>query len=205
MNTAHHLFLSDSGEMLPRWREAFPQAVAGRTGDGRVPPFEYDIVWLRLRSDLPVTEQLRLARSRLGERSYIALSDTPSDDEALAAFSALAKGYCNSHATPQLLQQVATVVAQGGLWIGASLMQRLLIPVNPLLAATSQDNLADMLTQRELEVARTIAAGASNKEIASQLGITERTVKAHIGAIFEKLNVRDRLQLAMLIRDQHHA
>jgi two-component system nitrate/nitrite response regulator NarL len=68
--------------------------------------------------------------------------------------------------------------------------------------ANGARDLAAVLTQRELEVARTVVSGASNKEIARQLGITERTVKSHVGAIFEKLQVRDRLQLAMLIRDQ---
>ena len=62
----------------------------------------------------------------------------------------------------------------------------------------SEDILA-ALTKRELEVARLVANGSSNKEIARQLGITERTVKAHVGAVFQKLNVRDRLQLALIV------
>jgi DNA-binding NarL/FixJ family response regulator len=55
------------------------------------------------------------------------------------------------------------------------------------------------LTEREREVARAVASGASNKEIARRLGITERSVKAHTGAIFEKLGVRDRLQLSLVV------
>jgi DNA-binding NarL/FixJ family response regulator len=56
-----------------------------------------------------------------------------------------------------------------------------------------------VLTQRELEVARKIADGASNKEVARDLDITERTVKAHAGAIFEKLGARDRLHLSLIV------
>jgi DNA-binding NarL/FixJ family response regulator len=59
------------------------------------------------------------------------------------------------------------------------------------------DELPEELSGREAEVAREVVAGRSNKEIARVLGITERTVKAHLGAIFAKLGVRDRLQLAL--------
>jgi len=58
---------------------------------------------------------------------------------------------------------------------------------------------ADCLSEREVQVARLIANGASNKEIADRLVITERTVKAHLTAIFEKLGVRDRLQLSLRV------
>lgn len=53
------------------------------------------------------------------------------------------------------------------------------------------------LTPREQEVVRLIAAGASNKEIAQRLAITERTVKAHLTSTFEKLGLSSRLQLAI--------
>ena len=57
------------------------------------------------------------------------------------------------------------------------------------------------LTARELSVAEMVASGSNNREIASDLEITERTVKAHLTAIFEKLGVRDRVQLAIKVRD----
>lgn len=57
------------------------------------------------------------------------------------------------------------------------------------------------LTPRELMVAERVAHGASNREIADALEITERTVKAHLSAIFEKLEVRDRVQLALAMNN----
>lgn len=208
MDTLCHLFLCESGEMLPRWREAFPKALIRKSDADRFPA-ECEIVWIRLQAGMPAFKQLANAQSKLGDRIYIVLSDLPNDEEALTSFANHAKAYCNSHSTPQLLRQIASVVEQGGLWIGESLMRRLLTmdrrSARPDSIISPRANWTDLLTQRELEVARTLAAGASNKEIANQLGITERTVKAHIGAIFEKLKVRDRLQLAMLIRDQHPA
>jgi DNA-binding NarL/FixJ family response regulator len=53
------------------------------------------------------------------------------------------------------------------------------------------------LTTREREVAELIAGGASNKDIAERLGITERTVKAHLTSVFQKLGLTSRLQLAV--------
>jgi DNA-binding NarL/FixJ family response regulator len=93
-------------------------------------------------------------------------------------------------------------------------MQRLLastqaamsrMPVAALTQDVANPAIADRLatlTRREQEVACAIANGASNKEIARQLGITERTVKAHTGSVFQKLKARDRLHLALMINGQ---
>jgi RNA polymerase sigma factor (sigma-70 family) len=54
-----------------------------------------------------------------------------------------------------------------------------------------------MLTEREREVVRWVIQGMTNKEIASQLGISEKTVKTHLSNIFSKLNVSKRLQLLL--------
>jgi DNA-binding NarL/FixJ family response regulator len=56
-----------------------------------------------------------------------------------------------------------------------------------------------MLSERERAVALCVARGESNKEITRDLNIAERTIKSHLTAIFEKLGVRDRLQLAILL------
>ena len=57
----------------------------------------------------------------------------------------------------------------------------------------------ERLSVREQETAELLARGASNKEIARELDITERTVKAHVSALLEKLGARDRLQLSLII------
>ncbi len=201
----HHLFLSDNGKALPHWQQAFADLKALRFGDPAMVLPAPDIVWLRLRAELPFREQLLAAREQVGQHPYVVMSDLPNDDEALAVFALGARGYCNSHASAAVLQQIATVVLQGGLWIGESLMQRMIVmsaqALVPVQKAPEKD-LAALLTHRELEVAQIVVSGASNKEIAAKLGIAERTVKSHVGAIFEKLGVRDRLQLALLLRNQ---
>jgi DNA-binding NarL/FixJ family response regulator len=156
---------------------------------------------LRLQ-DEPIADSLAGIRRMFGDDTKcVVLSDRPDDDEALACFAAGARGYCNTHSVPVLLRRVEKVVVQGGLWIGEALMQRLLRGAShfqpPSLSGPA--SWETTLTEREREVARAVATGASNKEVARQLGITERTVKAHVGAIFDKLGVRDRLQLSLAV------
>jgi two-component system, NarL family, nitrate/nitrite response regulator NarL len=55
------------------------------------------------------------------------------------------------------------------------------------------------LTTREMQIARAVAEGRGNRDIAIQLGITEQTVKNHLTSIFEKVGVATRLQLALVI------
>lgn len=196
-----HFFISGNGELLPSWLEAFPNPRGSKTGD--IPQNQKcDIAWLRITAREPVAQQLEHLRKQLGAVTCVVLSDQPDDEQALAAFAAAARGYCNTHAAPAVLQQVASVVQQGGLWIGESLMQRVIAStarVMPRQDQTANQSWAERLTERECETARHIARGASNKEIARELGITERTVKAHVGSILEKLRVRDRLQIALRV------
>ena len=202
-----HLFLCPHGRMLPRWSEAFQEGRAGKVPTVKVGVklVNADMIWLRLEQELPVAIQLERLAPKLRQIPCVVLSDRPTDEEALAAFAAGARGYCNTHAAAQMLIQVAAVVLQGGLWIGESLMQRLVGATNrlqalPSAAATEKNETwSKTLTDREEQVARTLAGGASNKEIARMLGITDRTVKAHVGAILEKLQVRDRLQLSLIV------
>lgn len=197
-----HGFVLQSGELLSRWVEAFPGAVV--VAADAVGAAEESLLWIRL----PQGQSPELLLGGIKHRAnintkLIALSDTPNDEEGLACLSAGASAYINTHASPEALRQVAEVVGQGGLWIGASLMQRLLRSSVALVAARPvAQNMLRALTEREREVAHAVARGDSNKEIAKQLNITERTVKAHTASLFEKFGVRDRLQLALAVNAQ---
>src|SRR5262249_62167935 len=61
------------------------------------------------------------------------------------------------------------------------------------------DSRLDRITLREREIVQLLSAGASNKEIAKKLAVTERTVKAHLTAVFRKLGISGRLQLALFV------
>ena len=96
-----------------------------------------------------------------------------------------------------MLARVVSVVLQGELWIRRSLVAKL---VDSLVAKEADTDSATgrfaILTPREIEIARLIGQGASNKRIARHLAITERTVKGHLTAIFRKTGAVDRLTFA---------
>lgn len=141
-----------------------------------------------------------------GHLSIIVLSSEPNDAEGIAAMDVGASGYCHAYANEATLRQVVEVVASGELWVGRSLLTRLLRgvgqSVDPAVSAPltpAANAWRARLTEREVEVASMAAQGASNLGIAEVLGITERTVKAHLTSIFDKLDVNDRLQLALKV------
>lgn len=197
-----HCFVDRDAQALPSWHDAFPQArvvrrqdVQGSVADGA------GILWCRCRpqeSLAAILGELTISPSQI----VVVLADEPGDAIIAEACALGASGCCNTYAAPEVLRQVALVVENGGLWIGQSLLQRLVGSTSRALAVRPEskvDTWSALLSERESQVAKLVAGGASNKEIADQLSITERTVKAHLSAIFEKLGLRDRLQLSLRI------
>ncbi|MET0401596.1 MAG: helix-turn-helix transcriptional regulator, partial [Cystobacter sp.] len=66
-------------------------------------------------------------------------------------------------------------------------------------AAREESSPLNRLTHRELEVLKMVAKGSDNLQIAARLGITERTVKAHVSNLYRKLDVQNRVEMAMVI------
>jgi DNA-binding NarL/FixJ family response regulator len=192
------IFLSVDGRRRESWLAAFPSLIAAPLD--RLPAGSA-LVWALRPPGLPADAVVQRLRTALGERPLVVLADDPTQDDAMVALAAGAVGYCNGHAAPPVLKQVATVVENGGIWVGQGLMQRLLIATARIVPQAEVADAAwrSALTAREQEAAILLAKGASNKEIARQLDITERTVKSHVSAMLEKLGVRDRLQLSLII------
>ncbi|MEK6663615.1 MAG: response regulator transcription factor [Pseudomonadota bacterium] len=195
------LFISDRAEPLPRWFEAFPAAeFLSYPVPGTLIANNADtaVIWLHVQAESKdLAERIRSVKAMAAGCPVVVLSNLPSNEEGLLAFSVGAAGYCNALAIPAVLRQVAGVVEQGGLWVGQDLMQRLFTALTARAAPVQTALTA--LSAREHQVAQAVARGGTNKEIARAMGITERTVKAHLTAIFEKLEVRDRLQLSLLV------
>ena len=135
----------------------------------------------------------------------VAASSNPNDAQAMAALDAGCAAYVHAYSDAGTLKQVRDVVHAGQVWIGRSLMQRLLHGVSQLANAhaVQHHDWSEGLTPREVEVAKLAAGGASNQAIASQCHISERTVKAHLSAAFSTLNIADRLQLALRVHGIH--
>ncbi|UCV20304.1 helix-turn-helix transcriptional regulator [Ferribacterium limneticum] len=197
-----HCFVDRDAQALPSWLEAFPEARVVRRDAVPVPAEgELRVIWCRCRpqeSLASILGALTIAPSQI----VVVLADEPGDAIIAEACALGASGCCNTYAAPEVLRQVALVVENGGLWIGQSLLQRLVGSTARALEVRPEarvDTWSALLSERESQVAKLVAGGASNKEIADQLSITERTVKAHLSAVFEKLALRDRLQLSLRI------
>ncbi len=138
----------------------------------------------------------------------LVLSAHPNDEEGHHALQQGASGYAHALTPPEELDRILQTIAQGAIWTGRSLLQRLLRDVGDRLppppAAQADAAWAAGLTPRERAVAELAALGKSNADIALALDITERTVRAHLSATFEKLGVADRLLLALRVHGIAH-
>ena len=161
------------------------------------------IAWIDLSlPDLPAWGDLRWARLIEDPRiRLIAASSAPTDDVGILALDAGCSAFCHAFSNADTLVQVKQVVEAGHVWIGKSLMRRLVQSAEKItkIADHSNQEWSEKLTQREIEIATLAANGASNHQISLDCQISERTVKAHLSATFEKLNVTDRLQLALRV------
>ena len=130
------------------------------------------------------------------------LSDQPNEEEGLAFLKLGIVGYANTYISPERLAEAVRVISSGAVWLGQKVMQRLILDsyarAKEKAVSSSEQKLAS-LTKREREIANLIAQGQSNLEIAANLKITERTVKAHLSSIYEKTGTGSRLNLALLI------
>ena len=133
----------------------------------------------------------------------IVLTGAPDEREGIAILKAGARGYCHRDIDGALLEKATDVVLKGEIWVGRKLIPHLLEELTVLTeqrrrdAPGKSDERLERVTPRERQIVDLLSAGASNKEIAKRLNVTERTVKAHLTAIFRKLGLSGRLQLAL--------
>lgn len=198
----NHCFVDRDLIPVPTWLEAFPLArVMRRENLSMLPAGEPVILWARYRTGESIESVMPAVLEPW--QLLVLLADEPDERIVADALARGASGCCNTHAAADVLRQVALVVENGGLWVGQSLLRRLVGGTSRALANRNERpprvDWATVLSEREVQVARLVAGGASNREVAEQLSITERTVKAHLSAIFEKLGLRDRLQLSLRI------
>lgn len=195
--------ISMQQHLLSRWHQAFPdgialESIADLGCDGNVSTLWLHDDGLSAGQAVQILEQLGQLNASI---RVVVASCVPNNSNAMLFFQHGAVGYCHVLSTPSLLQQVDLVVRNGGLWLGPELMNRFAGALGQVETNT-QDLDLEKLSVRERQVALQVATGASNKEVAHSLEITERTVKAHMSSILEKLALRDRLQLALLIAPQ---
>ena len=175
--------------------------LAGEAGDGETAiglaaDLNPDVVLMDL--SMPAMDGIGAIGGILAVRpgTHILVLTSFSDQvRIIDALQAGADGYLLKHAEPEtILSGIREVVAGGS-------------PLDPkaarvLLTSRRAPGTAPALTEREREVLRLVGEGLPNKSIARRLGITERTVKAHLTSVYQQLGVTDRTQAALWVQRQ---
>jgi DNA-binding NarL/FixJ family response regulator len=139
---------------------------------------------------------MRTVRERSPRSRVIVLTSFLDDERLLPAIEAGADGYLLKDVEPADLARAIRTAQAGEAMIDPTVAGRLLRTLSEPRAPQAADS--ERLTRREREVLELIAAGRSNKRIAFELGISEKTVKTHVGHLLAKLGVTDRTQAAVL-------
>ncbi|MHB1160456.1 MAG: response regulator [Chloroflexota bacterium] len=137
----------------------------------------------------------RVIREKLPAAKILILTVSDEDDHLFDAIKAGAHGYLLKNIQPEALTEAISGVVAGEAPISGAVAAKLLREFSttlPLPFATTDSR----LSQREQEILALVARGASNKEIATQLVVTEGTVKNHLHNILSKLHVRNRAEVA---------
>jgi two-component system NarL family response regulator len=144
-------------------------------------------------------EATRAIRAELPDVQVLILTVSESEEDLMAAVRAGAKGYILKTADfDQLLRSIDTVAA-GQPAFNREMTNKLLSQLSSLDSAAPPRRRGDTrreLSERELEILRFIAQGASNRQIANQLYLSENTVRTHLAHILEKLRLQNRVQAA---------
>lgn len=145
-------------------------------------------------SSLDVLRHVKSSRRRV---RVIVVAPAMTEAEIQAALAHGAWGVVMKSALGDGLPDCIRQVLQGELWVGVE-------SVGPLISSLRAPATggSSSLTRRELDIVKRVARGASNKDIAWQLRMSEQTVKNHLRRIFRKLHVANRVELALLAVEQ---
>lgn len=171
--------------------------VKGLAGQGN--PADIVVMDIRMPIMDGVTATKQLCTLDGGPR-IIVLTTFDTDEDAFAALQAGASGFLLKNSPPEDLLAAIRTVARGDAVVAPRVTRRLLehFAGRFVTPAARHDPRLDQLTEREREVVTLIAHGLSNQEIAARLVVAEATIKTHVGRILTKLDVRDRVQIAVL-------
>jgi DNA-binding NarL/FixJ family response regulator len=181
-------------------------SVIGEASDGReaievATRQRPDVILMDIR--MPVMDGIdatrRLNASALSPMPQVLILTTFDLDEYIyAAIRAGASGFLLKDAPPDDLIHAIRVVARGEALLAPTITRRLIEEFASRPKPDAAPEGMDELTERELEVLRSLAAGLSNAEIADALFVSEATVKTHISHILTKLDLRDRVQAVVV-------
>jgi DNA-binding NarL/FixJ family response regulator len=174
--------------------EVVAECPDGKHAVEELPAVRPDVVLMDIR--MPALDGVAATRHlrALEEPLDVLVLTTFGEDEVLwGAIEAGASGFVLKDSSAEDLIAAVRAVAGGGAWFDPGVAPRLLERYRRVVAPAARDaGRLDQLTEREHEVLRLMARGATNAEIGATLHVAEATVKTHVGSIFAKLGVRDR-------------
>jgi DNA-binding NarL/FixJ family response regulator len=143
-------------------------------------------------------ETVKVLKKEMPEIQIVMLTVSDDDNDLFQALKNGANGYLLKNLEPQELYKMLEGIRQGEAPISGAMASKILQEFwQPEPKKDKDAAQVDELTAREIEVLEQVVTGASNKEIAEVLHITENTVKIHLRNILEKLHVQNRIQAAV--------
>lgn len=174
--------------------EVIAECADGRQAVQELPALKPEVVLMDIR--MPILDGIAATaklREATDDVSVLVLTTFGEDEVLWGALEAGAAGFVLKDSSAEDLIAAVRAVAGGAAWFDPAVAPRILQHYRRRVApAGRQAARLELLSERELEVLRMMARGATNGEIAAGLYLAEATVKTHIGSIFGKLGVRDR-------------
>jgi len=209
INVTQISIFSDNKALVESWSTALSTQYQVDTIDEINADFKVDVVIIDTQK-IDTNECLFSFFSNKSIR-FLAVGENWSEEKQIKALVLGVAGYCGQSEPPELLLLAVKSILKGDIWIQRHLVPKVIgalikmksAPIDPVKEQQHSESteLLKKLSVRELDVAKMIRSGENNKTIASSLHISERTVKAHLTSIFKKLNVSDRLHLALFVKE----
>jgi DNA-binding NarL/FixJ family response regulator len=188
-------FLSDEEEM-----DVVAQCSDGASALAATRRLKPDVLILDLRMpDMNGLDVVRQLTQESGNVPVLMLVGNISDAEVVEAMRIGVKGIVLKEMAPNLLVASVRKVAAGGVWLEKDAVARAFEKM--LDQQEKREKVASALTRREIEIVTMVAKGLGNRDIGEALFISEATVKTHLHSIYEKTEVKGRMQLAAYARE----
>jgi DNA-binding NarL/FixJ family response regulator len=152
----------------------------------------YIVIDLHASSGLTALEEARRVRPDI---RLIVIGPEGDDELVMNSIIAGARAYLDPTAGPEVVRQAIEVVTDGSIWAPRKLLSQLIDRL--LKVPEANTTTSPQLTLRERQVLQLILMAHSNREIAAELGIEERTVKAYVGRLMRKTGADNRIKLSM--------
>lgn len=137
-------------------------------------------------------DALQAIRQQLPQAFIVILSGTEDHKMVEAALQNGAQGYIPKSSSAKIMLSALQLVISGGTYVPAQILQKPTVSASPVLTPAIKNIAEDKLTPRQYDVLQQLVTGKSNKEIASELVLTESTVRAHVAAILRAFKVSNR-------------